>query len=169
MSRTNGMRAGPRIVSEKGKPYRITTATLQGAPARAENYLEAMTAWHEEVMPHLEKFIDGPDEDRYDEEFNRRLGRLLRQWQLPTGIWLPTDAFSQAKKLDALCWIDDWAAGTLDDFSALYHGRMDEDMDLDMTYVLYGVPIMELSEADQGRLYALGERYGRRALARLAA
>ena len=47
----------------------------------------------------------------------------------------------------------------LADFDRLYY-RLDEDFDLDPTYILFGVPVRQLSVEDQRRLRRLGRAVG---------
>ena len=94
----------------------------------------------------------------------RRHDQFVKTANIPTGTWFPLDSiFTEQDSHGVQSILLDWDNGTLKDFGNAY-AQIEEDMDLDPTYILFGVPIFNLSPESQRRLRELGERYGTRAL-----
>ena len=148
------------VVSDEGKEYWITTATVEAAPERARAYLEAVLKWAEEFATHLAPLLDAPQENDYHEQYGTRFSRLLVDAHLPEGIWFPTEeGFTEDHMEDLIARIESWVNGELANFDGLYDD-LDEDFDLDPTYILFGVPVRQLSVEDQRRLRRLGRAVG---------
>jgi hypothetical protein len=152
--------AEPRIditvTTDSGQVHRITTATLAKALERGERYLKAAVAWRQEFERHLAPLCDGPE---YEGEREMRFGQLINRFQVPEAVWFPTEGFSEAEKTDVTCLLVEWLNGNLDDFGEFYT-CLDEEKDLDPTYILFGVPIRELSVEAQETLRGVGEQWG---------
>jgi len=147
------------IATEDGKAHHITTATLLKVMDRGERYLEAAVTWRREFDKHLAPLCAGPDEEKYDGEHARRFKRIIDRFQLPAEIWFPTEAFSKGDREEVSTMLCEWLNGNLDDFEDFYSG-LDADKDVDHTYLLFGVPVSELSVEAQQTLREVGERFG---------
>ena len=136
------------VVSDEGKEYRITNATVEAAPERARAYLDAVIKWAQEFATHLAPLLDTPREDEYHEQYGVRFSRLLADAHLPEGIWFPTEeGFTEGHLERMVDRIESWANGDLADFDRLYY-RLDEDFDLDPTYILFGVPVRQFGKGE---------------------
>jgi hypothetical protein len=144
------------VATDSGHARRITTATLVKALERGERYLTAAVTWRQEFERHIAPICTGP---KYDREHQKRFGQLVERFQLPEGIWLPTEGFTEAGKADVMCQVVEWVNGNLEDFSDFY-SRLDEGQDLDPTYILFGVPVRDLSVEAQETLREVGEKFG---------
>jgi hypothetical protein len=152
------------IQTKDRKTHDITLANMRAAGKRARNYFAAAKEWSREFSTNLKPLCSGPKEDDYAEEYAKRRSLILNKFQLPPGIWFPAGGEFRADRSEAaLSRIDDWVNGTLDEFGPFYDW-MDEDMDIDQTYILYGVPIRQITVEDQGQLRELGEQFGMRML-----
>jgi len=158
----NAFKTAISIKTKEGDVYRITTETLLTAVDRAEKYLKEAVRWSDDRDAHINS---GSEEDMN----TRRHDQWLKRNQFPTDVWFPIDnRFSQDDMFCVLESLDRWIEGTLADFERVYVD-FDRGHDLDPTYMLFGVPIRQLSVADQKVLRELGAKFACRQLAAAAA
>src|SRR5450756_1404008 len=92
----------------------------------------------------------------------RRHKQFLRRNHLE-GVWFPIDNdLTEADRANVLAVLHHWTRGTLEDFGTQY-AWMEEDLDLDATYLLFGIPIRQLPVESQKALRRLGATFAERA------
>jgi len=143
------------IRTQGGKVQRITTATMLAAMERAGKYLEEAVRWSQE------RDKTGAEGD----QFMERHQSFLKSAGIPGDAWFPIEAsFTDANRADVMAMLHYWGEGTWDSFGADY-AKMEEDMDIDPAYILFGTPIRQLSVRDQAKLRNIGEEFAIRKLA----
>ena len=126
---------------------------------RADAYLREAVRWSEELRAYLKAGV-GKERDL------RRHERFLKRASIPANVWFPLEStFSETDRLNLMATLYYWGEGTLDTFHADYD-QMEDGMDLDPTYILFGVPIYALSVKAQAELRNIGEKFAFRSLNR---
>jgi hypothetical protein len=152
---------GTEILAENGKCYRVDAATMMSAAERAQKYLEEAIRWSRERAVHLKSGAE--------EQNTRRHDQFLKRNHIPMDVWFPLEnEFTQADLENVMAVLHHWTEGTLADFEAKY-AWLEEALDLDPTYILFGVPIYQLSVGSQQELRRIGAAFAGRATAAAAA
>ena len=143
------------IRDQGGNTYQISPATMMAAMDRAQNYLEEAVRWSKERASHLESGKEEQDTRRHD--------RFLQRHHIPKDVWFPIEnEFDPTDLADVTAALHYWTEGTMEDFDADY-AWLEEDLDLDPTYILFGVPIYLLSVESQEELRRIGAAFAGRA------
>lgn len=157
MSRRTTSEVNLTVVGDDNERYEITQATIDAAPERARTYMEAVLKWRKEFDTHLVPIINTND---YDTQFKVRFSNVLADARLPKGVWFPTEeGFTRGHMAHLLRRVASWAEGDLEAFEVLYDD-LDEEFDLDHTYIFFGVPIHQISVETQHELRRLGREIG---------
>lgn len=137
MSRANVHPKEPKIdvtiTDEKGQAHHITCEVIGASFERGENYAKAI------------------QDSAHDE--------LHKRFNLPENVWFPHVEGHRPSVEDVTTQMAEFANGNLTDFHDLYF-LLDEEWDLDPTYLLFGIPIADLSPEQQEELCKLGEHFG---------
>ena len=145
------------IRTEDGTVHPITAETMLAAMERAEDYLREAVRWSKEL------------ESGKEELDTRRHDRFLKRANIPADAWFPLDnEFAETDRLNVMATLHYWIEGTLEDFEKAYD-ELEEGLDLDPTYILFGLPIRDLPVEAQEELRRVGGRFAIRALGALAA
>ena len=92
----------------------------------------------------------------------RRHDQFLRRNHIEE-VWFPVENdLTEADRANVLAVIHAWTRGTLQDFGTQY-AWMEDDLDLDPTYLLFGLPIRRLSVESQEDLRHVGAAFAGRA------
>jgi hypothetical protein len=160
-SRVDQTEAGTDIRAEDGTVHHITAETMLAAMDRADKYLQEAVRWSEELAAHVEAGKGELD--------SRRHNRFLKRSKMPADVWFPFEnAFTETDLMNVTATLHYWIEGTLEDFEEAYV-TLEDGLDLDSTYILFGVPIRSLSVEAQDELCRVGARFASRALGALAA
>jgi len=147
------------IATKDGKVHRITTDALLNVLDRGERYLEAAVSWQQDFERHLMPLCDGPDEEKYEVEHERRFKQIIDRFQIPEDAWFPIEGFSEEDKEEVMVLLGEWINGNLEDFADFYH-CLDEENDLDPTFLLFGVPLRRLPAESRRTLHDLAKKFG---------
>jgi hypothetical protein len=149
------------VRDKDGKTHQIDKATMMAATERARKYLEEAVRWGKECKA----YVDSGAEDEMD---TRRHDQFRRRNHLEE-VWFSVETYlSEADRANVLAVLHHWTKGTLEDFGTQY-AWMEEDLDLDPTYLLFGLPIYQLPVESQQELHRLGAAFAGRACSRMAA
>ena len=161
-SRLGPITAPKTTVRDKdGKTHHIDPATMMAAMDRAQKYLEEAVRWSKERASHLESGNEEQDTRRHD--------RFLARNHIPKDVWFPIENdFTETDMMNVMATLHYWVEGTLEDFGEAYV-TLEDGLDLDPTYILFGVPIRSLSVEAQDELRRVGATFASRALGALAA
>lgn len=160
------MRAGRRdliveIQDKDGKTYQIDSTTMMAAMDRSEKYLEEAVRWSKERASHIESGAEEQDTQRHD--------RFLRRNNIPKEVWFPLDnEFNETDLMNVMAALHYWAEGTMEDFEKDY-AWLEGGLDLDPTYILFGIPIYLLPVESQHELRRIGATFAARASVKAAA
>jgi len=140
------------IVGSDGTRHIINPDTMLASIDRAKKYLPEAVRWSAEREAQIEAAGDR-DHSRHDKWMERN--------QFPEGVWFPIESsFNAEDKATVLKVLRQWTKGTLEDFTHAYV-QLEDQMDLDATYILFGVPIQEASEQRE-KLLKFGASFGAR-------
>lgn len=137
----------------------VTETKMLGAMNRAGRYLEECVRFGKERQKAI----------RNGKERNiRRHNLFLKQANIPEAVWFPLESdLIESQRLDVMAELHYWLEGTLQDFDGVY-SKLEEDLDLDVTYILFGIPIQSLSVEAQRRLCKVGKQFACRKLTEMA-
>jgi hypothetical protein len=161
MRKSGSIDRGAEVRTEDGAVHRITDATMLAAMDRAQKYLKEAIRWSVEFASHIQSGKEQPD--------TRGHNQVLKRTKIPTDVWFPVDnAFTEADRLNVMATLHHWTEGTLEDFEEAYNA-LEAGLDLDPTYILFGLPIRDLSIEAQAELRRIGRRFATRKLGVMAA
>jgi hypothetical protein len=142
------------IRAEDGKSYTIDVRAMSAAMERTQTYLEGALRWSVELAAHMERGAEEPDTRAHDQ--------FLELNHIPKEVWFPLDnPFAQTDLMNVMAMLHYWIEGTLEDFEAQY-AWLEGELDLDPTYIFYGVPISLLSVQSQQELHKIGAAFAQR-------
>ncbi len=104
-----------------------------------------------------------------EEQDTRRHDQFLQGHSISRDVWFPIDnEIDETDVMDIMAALHHWLEGTMDEFEADY-AWLEEELDLDPTYILFGIPIYLLSVESQQELRRIGAAFAARATAAAAA
>lgn len=160
MGYNDGMSAGTTattITDKNGTIHRITTDVLEGAIERGEKYLNEAVRRCAETASHMNSggSPDDLDYTRHDQWVKRNK---------MTDVWFPLEhSLDEDDKEVVFDLLQDWINGELEDFKWKF-AFLNDDLDVDHTYLLFGIPIRQLPVSSQEKLQRLGAQFADRNL-----
>ena len=152
---------GASIRTTDGKMHWIDPRAMQAAMDRAQKYLDEAVRWSKERASHLKSGREEQDTRRHDQ--------FLQRHGIPKEVWFPiNNEIDETDVMDVMAAFHHWIEGTMDEFEADYTW-LEEELDLDATYILFGIPIYLLSVESQQELRRMGAAFASRATPAAAA
>jgi hypothetical protein len=143
------------IRTTDGKMHWIDPRAMLAAMDRAQKYLEEAVRWGKERASHLKSGNKKQDTRRHDQ--------FLQRHSISKEVWFPiNNEFDETDVMNVMAALHHWIEGTMDEFEADYTW-LEEELDLDATYILFGIPIYLLSVESQQELRRIGAAFASRA------
>ena len=145
------------IRTTDGKRHWIDPRAMHAAMDRAQKYLEESVRCGKERASHLKS--------GHAKQDTRRHHQFLQRHSISKEVWFPiNNEFDETDAMDVMAALHHWIEGTMDEFEADY-AWLEGELDLDPTYILFGIPIGLLSMESQQELRRIGAAFASRAVA----
>lgn len=141
----------------------MTQSRTQTKRGREESN-EAMAGALERAKPYLTEAVKWSKiSQANDATTSKHEARCLASG-IPMDVWFPIEnPFNANDKAKVLSMLRSWDKGTMEDFEHVF-GCIEEDYDLDSTYIFFGQPIRALSSRRQQILSKRGAAFATRNL-----